>query len=144
MGLEYLWRRSTASLGSLFQGSITLTVKKFFLLLEQNFLHSHFCLLSPVLLLLATKESSPIDLTPTLKMFINSDVIPSQPFPLQTDLSLSSYRRCSGPFIIFVALPCSLYRISVFFELGNPGLYCRRDLTRAEQTENSSQKKCWV
>ena len=48
-GLEYLQKRLTTSLSSPFQGSITLTVKKFLLILLQNFLCSSLWLFSLVL-----------------------------------------------------------------------------------------------
>ena len=56
-GLEclLLWRYS--SLGSLFQGSVTLRGKKFFLMFRQNFLCFSLCLL-PLVLPLGTTEKS--------------------------------------------------------------------------------------
>jgi len=48
---------STSSLGSLFQCSVTLKVKKFFLLLRWNSLYSHLCPL-PLVLSLGTVENS--------------------------------------------------------------------------------------
>jgi len=57
-GLEYLQEGdSTTSLGSLFQGSITLRGKKFFLIFRQNFLCFSLCPL-PLVLLLSTTEKS--------------------------------------------------------------------------------------
>jgi len=62
---------STASLGSLFQGSVTLRGKKFFLMFRQNFLCFNLCPLPLVLLLGTTEEFGPILLTPTLQIFVS-------------------------------------------------------------------------
>jgi len=58
-GLEFISREgdSTASLGSLGLGSITLRVKKFSLMFRQNFLCFGLCLL-PLVLSLGTTEMS--------------------------------------------------------------------------------------
>jgi len=48
---------SSTSLGSLFQGSVTFTVKKFFLMLKWNFIYSSLCPLRLVLSL-GTKGKS--------------------------------------------------------------------------------------
>jgi len=55
-GFEHLQRRRLHSLGSLFQGSVTLKVKVF-LMFRQNFLSFSLCLL-PLVLLLGSIEKS--------------------------------------------------------------------------------------
>jgi len=57
-GFEYLQRRRlhNPSLGNLFQGSVTLRVKKFFLMFSWNFLHFSLCPL-PLVLSLGTTET---------------------------------------------------------------------------------------
>jgi len=58
-GLEFISREgeSTTSLGSLFQGSVTLRGKKFFLMFRQSFLCFSLCPL-PLVLSLGTTENS--------------------------------------------------------------------------------------
>jgi len=56
-GFECLQRESTTPLGSLFQCSVTLRVKKFFLLFRWNFLCFSLCLL-PLVLSQSTTEKS--------------------------------------------------------------------------------------
>ena len=71
---------STISLGSLFQCSVTLTVKNFFLMFIQNFLCSNLCPLPLVLLLWFYAPlrawHHPIHLTSTLQIFVRMDKIP--------------------------------------------------------------------
>ena len=73
---------STASLGSLGQGSVTLRGKKFF---RRNFLCFSLCPLPLVLSLSTTEESGSILLTPTLQIFISIYKVLSQPSPLQAE-----------------------------------------------------------
>jgi len=69
---------SAIPLGSLFECSVTLKVKKFYLVFRWNFLCFSLCPLPLVLLLGTTEESGPILLTPTLEIFLSIDEIPSQ------------------------------------------------------------------
>ena len=78
-------KESTTSLGNLFQGSVTLRVKKFFLMFRQNFLCFSLCPLPLVLLLGTTEKFDPILLTPTLKIIIGIYKVPSQPSLLQAE-----------------------------------------------------------
>jgi len=56
-GLNISRGESTASLGSLFQRSVTLSVKKFFFMFRWNFLCFNLCLL-PLVLSLGTTDKS--------------------------------------------------------------------------------------
>jgi len=87
VGFEYLQgrRHLKPPLGSLFQGSVTLRGKKFFLMFRWNFLCFNLCPLPLVLLLGTTEKSGPILLTPTLKIFIGIYKIPSQSPLLQAE-----------------------------------------------------------
>jgi len=60
---------STTYLGSLFQCSVTLRGKKFFLMFRRNFLCFSLCPLPLVLSLGITEKSGPILLTPTLEIY---------------------------------------------------------------------------
>ena len=77
---------STAPLGSLGQGHVTLRGKKFFLVFSWNFPGSSLCPLSIALSLGTTeKESGPILLIPTLEIFRGVYKVPSQPSLLQAE-----------------------------------------------------------
>jgi len=107
---------STTPLGSLFQGSVTLRVKKFFLMFSWNFLCFSLCPL-PLVLSLGTTEKS---LAPSPDTH-PSDIykVPSQPSLLQlnkpSSLSLSSQDRYSSPLTIIVALRWTLSSSSSSF-----------------------------
>uniref|UniRef100_A0A8C3JB82 Symplekin n=1 Tax=Calidris pygmaea TaxID=425635 RepID=A0A8C3JB82_9CHAR len=114
VGLEDLqiWD-STPSLGSLCQGSVTLTPKKFFLRLEWNFPWSSLCPL-PLVLSLGTTEKSPAP-SSFNPPFRSLSAFRRSPLSLllsrlksPSSLSLSSSGRCSNPLIIFDALRWTL------------------------------------
>jgi len=85
VGLEYISREgdSTAPLGSLFQGSVTLSGKKFFLMFRQNFLCFSLCPLPLSCRWAPLKEFGPILLTPTLQIFVSIYKVLSQPSLIQ-------------------------------------------------------------
>jgi len=116
---------STTSLCSVFQCSVTLTVKKFLCILMRNYLCSSLWP-SPLVLFSQTAEKRlAMSLTPTLKIFINFNQIPSessflkpewtqfaQPFLMQEMLQ-ALYHLCDPPLD-------SLQEIPVFFYTGEP------------------------
>lgn len=106
------------SLGNLYQYSVMLIVKNFFLIWRWNILCFILC---PLPLVLVTghhqKESGPILLKPSLKVFLYIDKIPSKPFLLQAkQVQLAQpfpIKRCSSLLIIFITLCWTLSRSSV-------------------------------
>ena len=117
-GLEYLHRRRLYNLSG---QPVTVQV---LLHVTRNLLCSSF---RPLLLVLPLhrRRDWPQPFA-SLWIFININQIPSQPSFHQLNrpklLSLSSYRRCSRPFIIFAACQWTPSEISVFFEQWNPEL----------------------
>ena len=110
----------TTSLGSLCQDSVTLPVKKFFLIFVWNFLCSSCpfsCHWTPL------KRVWPHPVTPAIQMFINSD----KPSLLQAEQS-----QVSQPFLVQEMLQAphhfcdplldSFQQFLVFLELGSPEL----------------------
>ena len=101
-------RDSTTSLGSLFQCSVSLKVKKFFLMYRWNFSCFSLCPL-PLVLSLSTTEKSLAPSSWHLKIFISIYKIPSQPSLFQAkqaqipqpflvgQMLLSLHHACSPP-----------------------------------------------
>jgi len=124
---------STSSLGSLFQGSVTLRGKKFFLMFKWNFLCFSLCPFPLVLLLAPLKRvwPHPLDIHP-------SDIYKHILGPLSAFSRLnkpSSLSLSSSPLIILVALCWTLSSSSSsFLNWGaqNWTEYSRWGLTRAD------------
>ena len=115
---------STASLDYLFQNSVTLTVKKYFL----TFRSSILCLLPLILSLGTTAKSLP---SSCLHLpFVYLDILIWSPLSLffamlksPSSLSLSLYVRCSSPFIISAAIHWTSQNV--------------------EKRQNFCWRKCW-
>ena len=84
VGFEYLQRTRIHNLsGKPVPGVHHLRVRMFFLIFSWNFLCFSLCPSPVVLSLGTTEDSGPILLTPTLKIFIRTYKVPSQPSLLQ-------------------------------------------------------------
>ena len=81
-------RDLTASLDSLFQCSVTLTVKEIFLMFRWKLLSSSLCTVSLVLL------PGPIQLTPTLQIFASVETIPTQFSLIQLNIPRNPCSSC--------------------------------------------------
>jgi len=114
---------STASLGSLFQCSVTLTVKKFFPHVQMELPVFQFVpIASCPVMGRCWKEPGPIHLTAALWIFMSTVKVPSQPSLLQAEQALVSQPFLTQEMLqalhhLYSPLLHSLQNFPVFLEL---------------------------